>query len=161
MAAPKNLPDFKGGNKLVLVLVFLVIVVIGTFYYFLKGPGAEPGEDSVYIDGQYVKMIRLDDIAGGDSNGKAVRYTQDGKFFHEVVADLPPLKEGAHYEGWLMQTPTNYVDTGKLTLLNEPIYTLSFVSDEDYEDYLQVVITLQSDDIAQPDLHILEGYFED
>lgn len=157
----KNLSDFDFRiNARVVGVVILAILSIGLVYYFTNSPESD-SSNVIQIDGKPVETVILKDISGGTNDGKAVRYTKDNMFLHEIVASLPPLKEGSHYEGWLMESPDLYVSTGKLTLLNDPVYTLSFATDKDYEDYLRVVVTLQPDSLKEPDLYILEGYFED
>lgn len=169
-AQNSKLPDIASPKtKLIIIAVLAVALLACIIYYTGFSKPDNNGIEPITIDGEPVETILLTDqtgdtVSGGavsKSDGKAVRYTQDGKFFHEIVATLPELKEGYHYEGWLISDAENYISTGKLSLLGEPVYTLSFVSDEDYEDYLEVTVTLQPDSSKTPDSRILSGYFED
>lgn len=156
-----QLPDTKSKSQIIFVATIAVILIVGGIYYLAKGPALEFPPDAISIDGQPVETIELADVTGKDAIGKAVRYTKDGKYFHELVADLDELKEGHHYEGWLFDGLNRRVSTGTLTLLSEPIYTLNFSSDEDLSDYLKVIITLQPDFVTDPDLVLLEGFFKE
>jgi len=159
----KNEPEVQGdlSSKIISLIVIGIVVVVCIVYYVAKAPSAPTDPSAIVIDGKPVETIILEDIAGKKADGKAIRYMQDGKFTHEIVASLPVPGEGTHYEGWLMESPTLFVSTGKLELLSEPVYTLSYVSDTDYNDYLRVVVTLQPDNVTEPDLYVLEGYFSE
>jgi len=155
----KNLPDLKG-HRLVVAIVAAVVLVVGVVYY-LTGDPTSSYKETIHIYGKPVELVRFTNLVGDNSNGRAVRYMMNGKFFYEVVAELPQLEEGKSYTAWLMNGPSMLVNTGKLELLSDPIYTLSYVSDTDYTDYLRAVITAQPEGVEKPDIHILEAYFEE
>ncbi|MBU1992151.1 MAG: hypothetical protein ABH856_03270 [Patescibacteria group bacterium] len=159
----RNQPETKSGpgSRAMFVVVLALVLIVGGIYALAQTPAVEEDNNAIVIDGKPVETIILEDIAGKDSDGKAVRYENDEGFVYELVASLPELADGHHFRGFLMQTPNLYVDMGKLEVQSAPVYTLKFVSETDYDDYLRVVVALQPDDVEKPDLRILEGFFEE
>jgi hypothetical protein len=114
-------------------------------------------------DTQTIK-ITLKDVTGGDSFGDATILRKDNKLVHRVSANLPVPKEGFVYEGWLVRkTPSlAFFSTGVMKLQEEGStrsYVLLFEADETFDEYNEVVITLESKVDEIPELHVLEGSF--
>lgn len=101
----------------------------------------------------------LTDVTGGSSSGTAYILRKNGQLFHTVTARLPEPTGGEFYEGWLVkQFPRlSFFSTGKMKLLNNGQYFLTFNADEEYPEFDQVVITIEKDDDSNPERHVLEG----
>lgn len=102
----------------------------------------------------------LTDVTGGTSTGTAYVLRKDGKLTFTVTAHVPDPENGTFYEGWLVKAdanPVQYEDTGKLTKQKDGSYEVSYSSDEIYEGYNMVVVTLEKVDDQKPEKHILEG----
>jgi hypothetical protein len=155
----KNLPELKG-NTLLAAIIAAAVLVVGVVYYLTADPTSSYKE-TIHIYGKPVELVRFTNLVEDNSNGRAVRYLMNGKFFYEVVAELPALEDGTSYTAWLMNGPNMFVKTGELELLSEPIYTLSHVADTDYTDYLRAIVTAQPKDAEKPGAPILEAYFEE
>ena len=101
----------------------------------------------------------LKDVSGGSGAGMAYVLRREGKLWHTVTANLPDPRTGTVYEGWLVnKKPTlKFFSTGVMEKQEDGAYTLSFMSDNPYEGYNFVVITLETEVDATPEAHILEG----
>lgn len=104
------------------------------------------------------KKGKLFDVTGGISSGMAYLLRKD-KLYHSLTANLPDPKEGTFYEGWLVnKTPKlAYFSTGMLEKTKDGSYALSYSSDNLYQGYDFVVVTLETVKDSNPEKHILEG----
>jgi hypothetical protein len=108
----------------------------------------------------------LEDVRGGGGSGEAKRGTKDGVFYHTVTATLPEINREAYfYEGWLVRkVPFDYFSTGEMVTNKEGEFVLEWEGEEgeNYEDYTEVVITLEPrDNDPSPAEHVLEGTFRE
>ncbi len=101
----------------------------------------------------------LSDVSGGSGNGEAYVLRKAGKLWHAVSATLPEPGPGTAYEGWLVnKTPTlKFFSTGVMEKQQNGAYMISFVSNNLYEGFNEVVITLETVVDPTPEDHILEG----
>ena len=146
-----------------------------TFPEVEKSVDMSEGENMMVEDGSEVMMDEetkvdimtdpdsltavLADVSGGNSSGTGYVLRKDGKLTHMVVADLPDPEEGTVYEGWLVnKTPTlKFFSTGVLEQGDDGKYSVSYMSDNLYEGYNFVVITLETVVDETPEDHIIEG----
>lgn len=165
--------------------VFIVLVLVAIFVYavyeFRKpkeeaAPAVETIEDVlkpspllVSVEGssqkiEDVEKADLQAVTEQGGHGLATRQIEDGIYFHTVKAALPEIdRERFFYEGWLVRkVPFDYFSTGEMFTNNLSEFVLRFEGDPrgDYEEYTQIVITLEPyDDNPDPGQHILEGEF--
>jgi len=99
-------------------------------------------------------------VDGSDSKGAAYKLFEEKKLNHVVLADLPDLKKGISYEGWLVQPkPLKFFSTGVMQKSKDGKWILEFKADEKYTDYFRVVITKEKIIDEKPENHIIEGDF--
>lgn len=106
------------------------------------------------------KKATLVDVSGGKSTGKGYVLRKAGKLYHTATANVPDPAEGSFYEGWLAvkgATPPQFVSSGKLKKQQDGSYQVSYSSDNLYQGYDFVVITVEKVDDQQPEKHIVEG----
>ncbi len=110
-------------------------------------------------------MIELEDVTGGNTTGAAWIAVVDGKTFHRTTGkNMPQLKNGEFYEGWLVKQPVagGFFSTGKMffdEVADE--WVLNYEANGDKSEYRSVVITLEPDDgNPAPAKHIIEGRFD-
>lgn len=115
---------------------------------------------------EIVDVEKADLVAVGERGGRGVatRQIEDGVFFHTIKTDLPGIdRERYYYEGWLVRkVPYDYFSTGEMMTNNLSEFVLRFEGDPrgDYDDYTQVVVTLESrDQNPDPSEHVLRGEF--
>ena len=101
----------------------------------------------------------LVDVTGGTSSGIGYILRKDGQLFHTVMARLPEPTGGEFYEGWLVkQFPrVTFFSTGKMRKLESGEYFLALNADEEYPEFDQVVITIETQDDGNPERHVIEG----
>lgn len=122
-----------------------------------------PTQEEQAAGEEQIQEIALSDVTGGTSQGTAQRLFAQGLFLHGVEAQLPDVPAGQFYEGWLVRgeqgnTDFQFVSTGKMEK-QESTWTLLFTSQTDYTAYNGVVITRETTDDGEPEVHILEGSF--
>jgi hypothetical protein len=105
--------------------------------------------------------VDLEDVSGGNSTGQAWIVINDGKIYHQVIAqDLPELTDEYFYEGWLVREKPSpdFFSTGKMVFDEQSkVWILNYETTDDKSDYSKVVITLEpDDDNPAPAKHILE-----
>lgn len=93
--------------------------------------------------------------------GEATTSWSGTTFSHSLTTTLSDPAEGTFYEGWLVRkSPTlTFISTGKLKLLDGQ-YGLSFTSDINYPDHLDIVVTQETTANGldnKPEAHVLEG----
>lgn len=178
------------GNTLIIALVLGGLLVAGAaMYVFTKQGGTDVGtsptvgeiapEDLIDDDGrmkdfrptvettdregvdEMTLVTPLVDVSGGNSTGTGYITRKDG-LAHSVTAKLPEPTGNNFYEGWLVQQlPTvSFFSTGEMVLDNQGNYVLEYESDNEYEGYDFVVITLETIKDDTPEKHILEGTVE-
>lgn len=102
----------------------------------------------------------LVDVAGGSSSGTAKSTFDAGAYMlMATVEDLPALKDGFFYEGWVVrQSPFDFISTGVITQGADGVWVNTYQSTTDYTDYDFYVVTLEPDDgDPAPAAHITEG----
>ena len=104
----------------------------------------------------------LDDVTGGDASGSVQAGFIENEY--RMVAgfeNLPPLKEGYLYEGWVVRdNPKSVVSTGALEDQGVGVFANIFRDERDLTDHLKYVLTLEPDDgDPAPAEHVLEGLF--
>ena len=123
----------------------------------------EPGSDNAPV-ARSREETNLIDVRGGSSWAVASRQIEDSVFRHTIVASLPELAEGYTYEGWLLkEEPFTFFSTGTFQPNADGTFGLVFegTRGKDYEEYTQVIVTLEPiDEDAAPAEHVLEGEFE-
>ncbi len=105
----------------------------------------------------------LRDVSGSGGSGIATRKWDGVRFEHTILADLPSLKDGEFYAGWLVRgQPTeagfSVRSTGRLRLVKGG-WVLDYTTGQNLSDYNGVVVTRELKDDSQPELHMLEGSF--
>lgn len=162
-------------RNVVIGLIALAIFV-AIIYWYQKNkkasellPAAQPTYEQSFEDKfniqipEDVDKAELKDVSGGNGSGLATKQYENGRFTHNVLADLPDPAAGYFYEGWLVNgnegdlSPV-YVKTGKMSLVKGG-YLLEFESSKDYSGYAGVVISLEKVFGSKPDKPILEGSF--
>lgn len=129
--------------------------------------------EKIYLT-NYKRLSELSDVTiGKDMDGhitegktKAVvktDYDNTLKQFklYGTFTQMPKLREGFYYEGWLIRKePFSMISTGKVILIDEEM-TIVYVSETDLSDYDFFVLTLEhNDNDPQPEIQILEGEFK-
>lgn len=110
-----------------------------------------------------VNPVILNDVSGGNAQGKAWTVVENGITYHKATAtNLPELTNGDFYEGWLVKkSPFDFFSTGEM-LFDETSQTwiLEYETKGDKSEYTGVVITLEPDDgDPAPAKHIIENEF--
>lgn len=155
-------------NTKVLVGIVLVLV-LGGWYMSSQGgtdTAMEKESDAMMQDHEGAQdVISLTPVGTYSGDGDATRSYDGSVFLHTVTARVDDPAEGKFYEGWLvMKEPTlTFISTGELTKENGA-YTLTFESDTDYSEYVDVVITEETSANGldgTPEAHVLEGTFLD
>lgn len=158
---------FRTKDIVIGLVIIAIVIAAALLYKNLKTPKVlptpTPSTTKEDIQGMFnyqvpenVESIELKDVTGGTAKAIATRNYENGTFTHEVLADLPDLKEG-FYEGWLVMGD-KYISTGKLRVAKGG-YLLDFSSVTDYSDYTKVVVTKELVNDQTPELHVLEGSF--
>ena len=171
------------GNILIVILVLSGIIIAGAGIFVFTKRSKQPitpattlatpnevmktvktNEEGVmetveFEDDGVTLVANLVDISGGNSTGTGYFTRKDGKLTHSVVANLPDPVGNNFYEGWLVQQkPTlKFISTGNMVLGADGSYILEYVTDQEYEGYNSVVITLETVKDITPEEHILEG----
>jgi hypothetical protein len=105
--------------------------------------------------------VKLEDVALGSvpRSGAAYILRSDNKLYHAVTAVLPDPPGTTFYEGWLViKKPTlKFISTGDMVKDKDGMYKLEFSSEEPYEGYNDVVITLEKIKDDTPETHVLDG----
>ena len=170
----------KGNTKLIVLGVVLLGLAVAGYFLFQKSqnqtetPNTQSGSeinDKMMVEEQDVMTLimgsenslrgQLEDVSGGNGSGAANLLRNTGALYHFVEADLPEPADGSVYEGWLVtNTPDlKYFSTGVMKQSNGT-YTLLYFTDNEYQGYDNVVITLETKVDATPEKHILEGMVE-
>jgi len=151
------------------VVLLLLLVGVGLFVWKnMKGNVEEDSQSEPLpaetMKGEWweqagVRVATLTDVAGGDSSGVGYVSRDSDGLKHRVVATLPILEEGeSFYEGWLVRkSPTlEFFSTGEMKLVGSE-YRLDYTSENIWEGYDEVVITLENKRDEIPEKHIIEG----
>jgi len=159
-------------NRRDIVIGLIILVLIVGIVYFIKRPKTSPVSTETPIETIEQKMegtfklnipedvdkVELKDISGGLGSGIATRKYENGKFEYTILADLPDPENGTFYEGWLIKDDQT-ISTGNMKIAKGG-YLLNFISNKDYSDYKEVVVTLEKTDDQTPEERILEGTFK-
>lgn len=100
-------------------------------------------------------------VEGNTGSGTATR-TIDGKYVHNITAELADPATGKFYEGWIVVDSSDFISTGELVKESEGQWSLTYTSDSDLSNYKDVVITEETSANGldnKPEDHILEGSF--
>jgi|GEM_PF-2192385 len=119
------------------------------------------GNYSAWIEGGYPIEVEIKAVGKYSGNALATRSYLDGKFIHNVVANIADPTSGKFYEGWLVKG-TSFFSTGKMEKINGQ-YALKYESDKDSRNYKKIVITEETEAQGldgKPEAHVLEGEFE-
>lgn len=172
MVTGKNQPfvtNFKHADKIIAAKLATAKPTIDK----LSVPVDQPVFEKVYVT-NFDYLTELSDITiGKDMDGhitegktKAVvksHYDSDQKLFklYGTFAQMPKLREGFYYEGWLVRRePFSMISTGKVVMIDEEL-TNVYVSGADLRDYDFFVLTLEHNDgDPDPEIEILEGQFK-
>jgi hypothetical protein len=109
------------------------------------------------------ERAELKDVSGGNASAIATRKLENGRFEHNVLADLPEPPTGQFYEGWLVRgregsEDLSVLSTGRMEMAKGG-WMISFKSSNDLTDHNSVVITVEEKADLTPEKHILEGSF--
>ena len=121
-------------------------------------------EESFNIDiPEDVDKAELSDVGGGDATAIATRKFENGKYEHNILADLPEIETSEFYQGWLVKGEEgsdgySVLSTGKLRIAKGG-WMLNFESSNDYSDYGKVIVSREKVNDTTPETHILEGSF--
>ena len=143
--------------------LFFAVIIVGIVVVVLIGTTRQTSDTAPTPteDGTIFRKAILEDVTGGDSTGEGTTSYKDGEFVHTVSAFMPAEPKGQFYEGWLVKkiagVPVNIFSTGKLNLVANGQYELSYKDVVDYPEHDDIVITLEKDDDKKPEIHILEG----
>jgi hypothetical protein len=157
-------------NKRDIVIGLVVLMLLVGIVFWLRRRTKQPTlklpspsveeklEESFKIEiPEDVEKVVLNDIAGSNASGIATRKFENGRFVHAILADLPDLKKGSFYQGWLVKEE-EFVSTGRMRVAKGG-YLLEFKSGTDYSDYKKVVVTREKLLDNTPEEHVLEGNF--
>jgi len=141
-------------RDIVIGFIFLVILIAGVLWIF-KSKNKKivntplPTPDIVQrIDNAFpnipngVERANLSDVTGGNSLGVATRT--------EVVANLPELTNGEHYNVLIENSSGNSINLGNMRI-SKSGYILEYSSSR-YQSYNKVIVN-------KGNTHILEGSF--
>ena len=103
-------------------------------------------------------------LSTSESLGVAKRGEKDDYSYCHIKTDLPEIdRETFFYEGWLVRKiPYDYFSMGEMITNEEGEFVLEWEGreEEDYQNYTQVIITLEPrDGNRDPGEHIAEGEF--
>ena len=163
-------------NRRDIIIGLVILVVIAGGVFFLKRPKQTPLE----IENPSVEQIiedkfnfqvpddadkaQLKDVVGGTSSGIAVRLMQNEKYSFTILADLPDPKVGETYQAWLTKGQEGQEGYGLKSLGSLQIakggYLIELSYLDDFADYKNVVVTLETKADSSPEKHILEGSFK-
>jgi hypothetical protein len=166
-------------NKTLIVGLIAVLVATGAFL-IVNNNDSENSNDAVVqntsetesipietsqpieeLPAQTVEEIALLGVEGNTGSGIATR-TVDGKYVHNVTAELADPATGKFYEGWIVVDSSDFISTGELVKESEGQWSLTYTSDSDLSNYKDVVITEETSANGldnKPEDHILEGSF--
>lgn len=119
------------------------------------------GNYPAWIEGGYPIEVEIRAVGNYSGNALASRSFLDGKFMHNVIANIEDPSLGKFYEGWLVKG-TSFFSTGKM-IKKDDTYVLNFEEVKDSRDYKKVVITEETESQGldnKPEVHVLEGDFE-
>ena len=110
-----------------------------------------------------VDKAEMKAVEGKSGTAIATRKFENGKFTHEVLADLPEAEAGAYYEGWLVKGEEgkegySLISTGQMRIAKGG-WVLDFKSNTDYSDHNKVIVTLDKTVDTKPEEYILGGSF--
>ena len=102
----------------------------------------------------------LRNVSGSGGSGIATRKWDGLRYEHTILADLPNLKIGEFYAGWLVKgQPTeagfNLRSSGKLKLVKGG-WVLDYTTGLNLMEHKGVVVTRETNDDNQPEVHMLE-----
>ena len=119
---------------------------------------AYSGELKDVTDQKAIRGIITTDETGGEAQAD---YLNDKYMLIAEFENLPEPQDGDFYEGWVVRSdPFDFISTGKAVLENDE-YINRFLSEENWLDHTQYVLTLEpDDDNPAPATHILEGELE-
>lgn len=125
---------------------------------------AEETQAEVQKDSQNARTAILEDVTGSNATGTATSdYVAGTYVLSAQFENLPPLKEGYFYEGWVVRQgdEMRVISTGPTTVVDENSHINIFESTQDLTDHTYYVLTLEPDDgDPAPAEHILDGYFK-
>jgi hypothetical protein len=163
------------------ILILFLLFVVSVFWFRTSKP--EPEEpfvesiadiltpetiaDSIIEGGidTLSKTANLYFLDNGAPVGVTVRGKKDEKFYVEMKTTLPEIdREVWFYEVWLVrQVPFDFISVGEMLTNDDGEFVLEWIAEteeEDYSDYTQVVVTLESVENYQgPAGHVAEGVF--
>jgi|GEM_PF-1647603 len=155
-------------KKFIIGLVFTIIVLFGLYLFHYNGGDnstsmdtKEPFFNDQAMESADPEKAYLFDPNSETANGLAKRAFAMGKFVHTINIDLPDLKEGETYEGWLVKgdkSEKTVVCTGKLLNLNNE-YFLVFETDQDLRSFEDIIVTKQAASESGPGKTVAQGKF--
>ena len=154
-------------------LIVVVVLLAGGWFLFGGGDmekdmGSEEdgnvqvddiNDEPAEVTGPVIQEANLVAVGDYTGSGTATGSYEDGKYMHNVVADIGDPAEGKFYEGWLAGG-FGFISTGMLEKEGDK-YVLEFTSDKDLTSkYSKVVITEETlaDGLDnKPEAHVIEG----
>ena len=165
--------------KKILTIVIIVVIIgllAGALYYWFWLRSVEPEQIPVDNGTPQLPIVQpspkgfsyLTDGTSDINKADIQRVFEGDKYIFRIAAQLPDPAANSYYEAWLSKSGgADAVSVGKLYLLKGPAghegdrYYLSYTSDIDYWDYLDIFVTLETDDDPAPGQKILTGKFSD
>jgi hypothetical protein len=158
-----------------IIVIFGILVVLAALYFVYmirSGQGLVPKPPTSTTQTESMQEVGIDikndpdtkyailvDVTGANAMGEAWLLRKNGKLYHRVEATLPNPTGTNFYEGWLVQKEPElqFISTGELEKQSDGTFKLEFMSDELYEGWDFVPITIEQIKDANPEMHILEG----
>jgi hypothetical protein len=159
--------------------MFAVVVLAGLFVYsvyeFRKPDEVASAESAPAPAPTPVVTLTAPIPVGGEAHlrgigetqatGTAKRSKDKDVYYLRVKTNLPGIdRESQYYEVWLLRPiPYGYFSAGEMVTNDLGEFVLEWAGQEgkNYDDYSQVVITLEAKDgNPDPSGHVMEGMFE-
>ncbi|MEX2209955.1 MAG: hypothetical protein WD603_01655 [Patescibacteria group bacterium] len=172
-------PSGGGLNVRLIVMLIVAIVVLAAAavgaYALLGTGGGDDGVEEEVIEGPVTvgtptptattalapgqQVALLAPQPGQEGSGEAARIANPDRFVLAVSADLPEPRGDAFYEVYLTQPePLSQFAAGRLYKVGER-WVMTLDQTRDASAYVQVSITLETQDDDQPEEAVLTGSF--
>jgi hypothetical protein len=177
----RRLTSVFGTGAMILFLMALFVVLV-TWFRSSKSDPSEETVDSIAdiltptpVSMEWIERATdtqsrqavLRWLETGEEVGEAKRGKRDGVYEVQVKTSLPAIdRETQFYEVWLLRKiPYGYFSAGEMVTNDLGEFVLEWEareSDISFDDYTQLIITLEAyDDNPDPALHVAEGFFDE